>query len=217
MRDGRADHPFWWRGVLNGIGRQAVTYRFHGTDDISIAGYDVQQRTARDGGELRRWHTVAHGLSRGRYPTTIGAGQEKCFRARAHDQVGRVSRYGDRWCVISPIDDRSFALHGGRHVAVRGALGGSVSKLPWHGPDATHPHVRGRSLAVLARSDLGGCPRVWWGGQSVMSRSCIGGRERRNGFTWYLVRLRKVHHGTVRVAASVASNWTEVDAVAVGR
>jgi hypothetical protein len=213
MRDGRHDTPPWWQQILSSVGRQQVTYRFHGTDDTTgVTSYDVQER-----GEAGTWHTAAGDLTRGRYPSSVRAGHEKCFRARAHDFVGRRSAYGDRRCFISPLDDRAFASHGGRRVELHSALGGSVTKLRWHGPSITRAHVSGRKLAVLEKSDLGGCPRVWWGGDPVMSRSCSGGRERRDGFTWYVVELHRVHHGTLRVAAPFGANWTEVDAVAVAR
>jgi hypothetical protein len=218
MADGRRD-PTGIPRILGGPGRQTVVYRFHGTDDVSVASYDVQERFARAGHDLGPWRSPAslRALTVRHVTATVRRGEERCFRARARDHVGRLSGYGDRWCVVAPVDDRSFALHDGRRTRAAAALGGSLTRLSRPGAFVSHPKLVGHVLWVRARSDLGGCPHVWWGGDEVMNLSCGGGAGRASGLAWFTVHLRHLHSGTVRVGKNTSSNWTDVDAVAVVR
>jgi hypothetical protein len=218
MDDGRRDTS-GISSIVPGLGRRTAVYRFHGTDDVSVASYDVQERFARRGHDFGPWRSPVslHGLTVRHVTTSLRSGEERCFRARARDHVGRLSGYGDQWCVVAPVDDRSFAVHDGRRSQAAGALGGTVTRLSRPGAFVSHPKLVGRVLWVRARSDLGGCPHVWWGGHEVMNLSCGGGAARASGLAWFTVHLRHLHSGTVRVGKNTSSNWTEVDAVAVAR
>jgi hypothetical protein len=189
---------------------------------VKVDSYDVEQQTAAAGGRLGAWTSPSrgHALTQRTFTATVGAGRERCFRARAHDHVGRVSSYGDRWCVVSPVDDRSFSLHGGTRLRTRGALGGAVTRLAGSRSVMVSEPMTGHGLWILAKTDLSGIPLVRWGGETVMGRSgqTAGvGPERVNGFSWYSVHFRHPHRGSVSIAAARSTNWTQIDAIALQR
>jgi hypothetical protein len=200
--------------ILHGLGVQHPVYRFRGSDDVSISSYDVRRRSAAPGHRLGPWAKVAATTSR-HLAVAVRPGAERCFTARAVDHVGRVSAYGDPWCVVAPVDDRALATRGGVRGHAKGALGGTVTVLK-QGHDAlTRPRLVGRELWIRARTFSTGCPHVWWGGQQVIRNRCgVAGDGR---FSWYFVILPHTHRGTVRITPLMPGDRTVVDAVAVVR
>lgn len=208
MNDGVGGSPLL--RVLRRLGPQQVTYRFHGDDDTFVASYDVEQRLAKADRDLGSWWPTSSRVTTSSVTAVVRSGQERCFRARARDGVDRLSGYGDRSCVVSPYDDRSFVVRGGHLGHADWAIGGTVTVLT-SGRDAlVHRHLVGRDVWVRMTSSSGGCPRLWWGGEEVMRDIC-----RQDGH-WYHVMRPHRHRGTVRVAG-IPGAVTRVDAVAVVR
>jgi hypothetical protein len=102
MRDGRFDHRLT-RVFRHQAGRVHATYRFHGRDDDRVASYDVEVRSGHAGSSLGAWRAprALRALSAHRVATVVRPDRKRCFRARARDRVGRVSGWGDPWCVVS--------------------------------------------------------------------------------------------------------------------
>lgn len=213
-------HQFAHPTILRTLGGR-LTYRVRAEDDVRVASYDVQQRTAPAGRGLGDWAFASRGRSRSSntYVTSIRAGQERCFRARARDAVGRVSTFADRWCVVAPSDDRAFPTRGGDRLRVPRAIGGTVTRLRQVGDTIGGRSLVGRKLWVLAKGDPEGCPEVWWGGRLVMDRIC-GSTPGPAGFTWYAThtqRAPRLHRGPIRIVAESNANQILVDAIAVQR
>jgi hypothetical protein len=200
--------------VLRSVGRVDVTGRFHGDDDSYVTSYDVQRRIAPPARAFGPWTAPRRwqGVARTRVTASLAPGAEICFRARAHDAVGRVSTWGDKRCATEPYDDASWSGHHAVSRHVQGALGGTATRLTHGRQSLSHAHLSGRVLWVRARG--AGCPWVWWGGKRVMSLGCS---DEYHGFGWYAISFRHRHSGTIRVAIGDYWGWTEVDAIAVGR
>jgi hypothetical protein len=206
--------------VVRGIGPTEVRFHYRGYDDSGIASYDVQERVAPKGRLLGPWKAprALQGLTVRHIEVTVRHGQERCFRVRAYDLVGRFSGWGRQWCAVSPLDDRAFSTRGGLRGHDARALGGTVTVLYQGHDELVARGLVGRSLWIRADSEVHSCPRVWWGSERVAVHACeLHGSGR---FAWYVVPLLRhhgVYRGRIRILPQQPDTRIAVDAVAVVR
>lgn len=204
--------------VITHLAPAHVRFQLQGSDDGPIASYQVERRSfgARHG--AGQWLTGRHwnAVTASHVDAAISAHREVCFRARATDQVGRVSEWGKPWCKTTPYDDSDLAANGAHRVHDDELLGGGATALGAHGSLALSG-VSGREVWVRARGPMTQCPIVSWGGKPFFGNAhpCELGASH-DGLRWYSWRVHRLRHGTIHITSPTYDPLT-VDAVAVVR
>jgi hypothetical protein len=206
------------RPVVRRLGQVAVRFPLQGRDDGPVASYEVQRRSRNAGRTAGTWHTPRRWqvVTSSHVDARAGEHREVCFRARATDQVGRVSTWGKAWCRTTPYDDPALTAHGARRIHADDSLGGTATALGAHG-SLTLPDVSGREIWVRASGREVACPLVNWGARRFFGgpHACEFGPSH-HGYRWYSWRVHTLRRGTIRVSSPLYDPLT-VDAVAVVR
>jgi hypothetical protein len=87
--------------------------------------------------------------------TTLSAGRQYCFSARAHDTAGNTSAWGGERCTTVTLDDRSLTASSGWTRGVSSAYAyGTYSRASASGLSLIRPSVQARRLAIVVTT----CP-----------------------------------------------------------
>jgi hypothetical protein len=185
-----------------------------------IKNFDVLRAQASSGGAMSKfkpWKTKtrAPGVT-----MTGDAGKSYCFRVRARDTAGNLSKYSSARCTAVPIDDRSLQRSGSwSNKPGASSFAGTVSRSSAKGASLSKNNVKARSIVLLAtRCDGCGNASVSWNGKVLKQVSL----NSPSGLTLESQRMAietfgRVKSGNIKIKVTSTGKRVDIDGIALTR
>ncbi|MBZ5735278.1 hypothetical protein K8Z61_12310 [Nocardioides sp. TRM66260-LWL] len=174
-----------------------VVMRYGAEDALGVASYDVSRRIALPGRPWGAYRTPA--AWRRTRATSVSRrlppGTNVCFRLRARDRAGNVSRR-DRGarerCTAVPYDDRAFVRHGDARAVGGTGIGRTLTML--RGSGSMTRRITAREIGVIA---AGACVSITIAGRTRLSAACERDGVPSREPVWFTVRLPRTMTATI--------------------
>lgn len=193
-----------------------VSWSAHDAES-GIASYDVRYRSAALGGHRGHWQRWA-GAGSGRQGTFTGVpGREYCFRVRATDRAGNLSRWSRTRCTATPLPASRLQQSGTWLPVTNSAFyDGSALASPGGGSalSVRLPAVR-RVALLVARCPACGRLVVSLGGHRLRTLRLAGSSSALAVLP--VARWVRPRHGRLRIAAPDTGPPVTVEGVAATR
>jgi hypothetical protein len=182
-----------------------------------ISSYDVRYRSARYDsgfGSFLSWKTEtasSSGIFNGR------AGHTYCFSARARDDAGNISDWGDEKCTALRLDDRDLAGDEWRRRMGDCCYINTYSVSSRRGSTLIRRGAETRRIDVLATRCSGcGTFQVLWNGELLETISLQATRTRHQR-VFNVATFERVRSGTLRVRVVSSGEPVRIDGVGLSR